>query len=133
MAISALDFSAAAVGPYLLACVLLLRRHFRRDGSGNRNQSGDPFAQTALYLAYATLVLPIIFVSLRFFYVFIPYGTLWVGGIGLLWAGYTIWLQRRPPAAEVLTRELTGARAQKMSAKSASNQFKAQSARRIGR
>jgi hypothetical protein len=133
MTFSALDFSAAAVAPYLLACVLLLRRHFRRDGSGNRKQGEDSFAQTALYLAYATLIVPIIFVTLRFFYVFIPYGTVLVTALGVAWASYTILLQRRPPAAEVQSRELQGERAQKLSAKAAGNQFKAQSAKRVGR
>lgn len=130
---SALDFNAGAVAPYLLACVLLLRRHFRRDGSGNRKQGEDSFAQTALYLAYGTLVLPIIFVTLRFMHIFIPYGTIMVSAVGVVWASYTIWLQRRPPSAEVQSRELLGERAQKLSAKAAGNQFKTQSAKRVGR
>jgi len=134
MAFSALEFSPAVVAPYLLACVLLLRRHFRKDGSGNRKQAEDPFAQTALYLAYGTIAVPVVFVIMRLCYVFIPYGTILVGGAGVLWAGYTIWLQRRevPPVA-VQSRDLQGAKAQEIAAKSASKQFKAQTARRFRR
>jgi hypothetical protein len=133
MTFSPLDFSAGAVAPYLLAFLLLLRRHFRKDGSGNIKQAADPFAQTALYLAYVTLLVPIVFVVLRICYVFIPYGTIWVAGLGVLWAGYTLWLQRRdtPPAA-VKSADLKGAKAQQLAALAASNKFKEQSARRFG-
>lgn len=133
MTFTALEFSPAAVAPYLLACVLLLRRHFRKDGSGNRKQAEDPFAQTALYLAYGTIAVPIAFVVMRLCYVFIPYGTVLVGGAGILWAAYTIWLQRRTvPPAPVKSRDLKGGKAQQIGALAASNQFKKQSAKRVG-
>lgn len=99
MPISMLDFSPIVVAPYLIACVLMLRLHLRKDGSGNREQAENPFARTALILAFATLVPPIAFVALRMFHVFIPYGTFWFGGAGVIWAAYAVWLQRRdgPP------------------------------------
>ena len=55
--IDPLDFSPIVVAPYLATTVLMLRRYFRKDGSGNRKQTEDPFAQTALLIGIAAAVL----------------------------------------------------------------------------
>ena len=39
--INPLDFSPIVVAPYLVTSVLMLRRYFRKDGSGNNKQPED--------------------------------------------------------------------------------------------
>jgi len=116
MTIDPIDFSGVVVAPYLATVVLMLRRHFRKDGSGNRNAPEDPFAQTAFYLAAAALAVAMVFMTLRFFHVIIPYGSLWFGAVGLIWMGHAIWLQRRAPPPPVRSRDLRPVRKDKPAA-----------------
>ncbi len=122
--IDPLDFSPIVVAPYLATTVLMLRRYFRKDGSGNRKQTEEPFAQTALLIGIAAAVLAAVIILTRLFHVVIPYGSIWFGAVGLIGVAYGIKVQRREKPAPVKSRELVGARAQQDAAISASNQLK---------
>jgi membrane protein implicated in regulation of membrane protease activity len=108
MVIDPLDFSGIVMAPYVVTAALMLRRHFRKDGSGNRGtkDNPDPFAQTAFWLAVAAVAVGLLYFLQRVLYVFIPYSTIWFGALGVAWMGWAIWLQRRPPPPAVVSKEL---------------------------
>jgi hypothetical protein len=117
MTIDPLDFTPVVALPYLVVFVLMLRRFFRKDGSGNRRQEEDPFAPRALAMAAIALAVPIVLYFLRFLYIFIPYGTLIFGALGLAWLGYAFWLQRRPPPPPVKSKVVRPPRQNKATAR----------------
>ena len=95
------EFSPLVTLPYAVTFPLMLRLFFRKDGSGNKNSEPNTFAPTALILAGVALAVPAIFIFLRTLYVFIPYGSVVIGGPGLIFLGWAIWKQRRPPPPPV--------------------------------
>lgn len=101
MSISPWDYSPLVTGLYLAIFVLMLRRFFRKDGSGNRKQREDSFQQIALALAGVALAVPILFIGLAVADVVIPYGTVGMALLGLAWLAWAILLQRRGDPAPV--------------------------------
>lgn len=101
MTIDPWQFTPYVVLPYVAVFPLMLRLYFRKDGSGNKKSEPDPFAPTALILAGVTLVVPGAFIAMRMAYIFIPYGSVLIGGAGLVFLGWAIWKQRRPPPPPV--------------------------------
>jgi len=116
MTIDPWKFSPIAVLPYFVVFFLMLRMHFRKDGSGNRRAAADPFSPYALMVGGAALAVAAIYIILRLVNVFIPYGSVWFGGAGLVFMGWALWKNRRAPPPPVQSTEL-GAAMQKRNAK----------------
>jgi len=106
MTIDPWDFTSIVTAPYLVAFLLMIRRSLRRDGGGKNHGSDDPAATIAFALAGVSIAVPALFITLRMFHVFIPYGSVWVGCLGLVWLCVAIWQQRRPAPAAPTSRQL---------------------------
>lgn len=106
MAVDPWDFAPIVTAPYLAVFLLMIRRHLRKDRGGNRQAPPDPFIWIALALAGAAIAVPGLFIALGIAHVFIPYGSVGVGLLGLIWLGWAIILQRRPPPEPVRSTEV---------------------------
>ncbi len=113
MAVDPWDFTSIVTAPYLAIFLLMMRRHLRKDRSGNRQAPADPFIWIALALAGAAIVVPGLFIALGIAHVFIPYGSVGVGMLGLIWLAWAISLQRRPPPEPVKSTEIRPATQQR--------------------
>lgn len=111
-----LDFTAIVAAPYLAIVVLMIRLHFRKDGSGNRKQSGNSWEGKALIVAAVAIVVPMVFIGLGLFKVTVPYGSAVIGTLGLMGLAWAAWQQRRPSPPPVASSTLSP-RAQKAAAK----------------
>lgn len=111
-----LDFTAIVAAPYLAIVLLMIRLHFRKDGSGNRKQAANAWEGKALIVAAVAIAVPMIFIGLALFKVTFPYGTAVIGTLGLMGLGWAAWQQRRAPPPPVASSTLSP-RAQKAAAK----------------
>ncbi len=111
-----LDFTGAVAAPYLAIVVLMIRLHFRKDGSGNRKQSGNSWEGRALIYAAVAIAVPAVFIGLGLFKVTFPYGSAVIGSLGLLGLAWAAWQQRRPAAPSVVSSTLS-AKAQEVAVK----------------